>query len=300
MRTLRLAGHQAIGLDVLPSPFTDCHGSITDRALVQRCVEGVDAVLHTATLHKPHIVSHPQQAFIDCNITGTLVLLEAAAAAHVGAFVFTSTTSTFGHALTPAAGQAAAWITEAVVPVPKNIYGMTKVAAEDLCEIHHRRTGMPCLVLRTSRFFPEADDDDGKRAAYDDANLKANEYLYRRVDIEDVVSAHLLAIDKAAELRFARYLISASSPFSRRDCEQLRHDPHAVVKRAVPAFEAEYARRGWRMMADIERVYVNDLARAQLGWTPRYDFAHVIARLAAGEDFCSPLARAVGRKGYHR
>ena len=49
----------------------------------------------------------------------------------------------------------------------------------------------------------------------------------------------------------------------------------------------------------IERVYVNDRARAELGWTPRYDFAHALDLLAAGEDFRSPLARAVGAKGYH-
>ncbi|MET0768684.1 MAG: NAD(P)-dependent oxidoreductase, partial [Solirubrobacteraceae bacterium] len=36
----------------------------------------------------------------------------------------------------------------------------------------------------------------------------------------------------------------------------------------------------------------------ELGWTPRYDFAHALDRLAA-EDFRSPLALEVGAKGYH-
>ena len=70
---------------------------------------------------------------------------------------------------------------------PKNIYGVTKVAAEDLCELAARNQELPCVVLRTSRFFPEADDQPAARAAFDDDNLKVNELLYRRVDIEDVV-----------------------------------------------------------------------------------------------------------------
>lgn len=49
----------------------------------------------------------------------------------------------------------------------------------------------------------------------------------------------------------------------------------------------------------IDRVYINARARAELGWRPRYDFTHVIERLAAGQDFRSPLARLVGAKGYH-
>src|SRR5437762_5333417 len=87
-------------------------------------------------------------------------------------FVYTSTTSAFGRALTPPEGAPAAWITEEVAAVPKNIYGVTKVAAESLCELIQHKTGLPCLVLRTSRFFPEEDDDRSVRLSFDDANLK--------------------------------------------------------------------------------------------------------------------------------
>ena len=103
-------------------------------------------------------------------------------AAGVRTFVFTSTTSAFGRALSPPPGEPAAWITEDVAPVPRNIYGVTKTAAEDLCELFHRDHGLRCLVLRTSRFFPEA-DDDAVRDGYADGNVKANEYLHRRVDL---------------------------------------------------------------------------------------------------------------------
>jgi UDP-glucose 4-epimerase len=300
VRTLRAAGHATMGIDLLASPCTDQVGSINDRAFVRACVHGAGAVLHAATLHKPHVATHTRQAFVDTNVTGTLTLLEEAAAAGVGAFVFTSTTSAFGRALVPPPGAPAAWITEDVTPLPKNIYGASKVAAEDLCELVHRDTGMPCLVLRTSRFFPEDDDDDEMRTAYAADNLKVAELLYRRVDLEDVVSAHLLAIARAPALRFGRYIVSATTPFTRGDLAELRDDAPAVVRRHAPEFADVFAARGWRMLPGIDRVYVNTRARADLAWQPRYDFARAVADLRAGLDFRSPLARVVGAKGYHR
>jgi nucleoside-diphosphate-sugar epimerase len=299
MRTLRESAHEAVGLDILQSPFTNHVGSIVEREFVRRCMHGVDAVLHAATLHKPHVATHSRQDFVDTNITGTLNLLEEARAAGVRAFVYTSTTSTFGRALTPPDGQPAAWINEDVTAVPKNIYGATKVAAEDLCELFARNLRLPCIVLRTSRFFPEEDDHKTRRESFADANMKANEFLYRRVDVEDIVSAHLLAIDNAPDTGFAKYIISATTPFTPEDLARLRTDAPAVVARHVPAYAAEYARRGWRMFPHIERVYDNARARAALGWRPRYDFAHVIECLRTDEDFSSPLARAIGSKGYH-
>jgi UDP-glucose 4-epimerase len=300
MRRLRAAGRQVIGTDIVPSAFTDHVGSIVDRAHVRRSLAGVDAVLHTATLHKPHVATHSRQDFVDTNITGTLNLLEAATLAGVNAFIFTSTTSTFGDALTPAPDEPAAWITEAVAPIPKNIYGVTKVAAENLCELFHRNEGLPCLILRTARFFPEPDDSAATRNQYRDANVKANEYLYRRVDIEDVVSAHLCALARASTIGFGRYIISATTPFTQTDLAELHRDAPAVVRRLFSVFEEIYAQQGWQMFPHIDRVYVNTRARTELGWQPRYDFAHILATLAAGEDdLRSPLARAVGIKGYH-
>lgn len=299
VRTLQGSGNDIAGIDILPSPFTNHVGSITDRDFVARTLEGADAVIHTATLHKPHVATHSQQAFVDTNITGTLNLLEEAARAGVKSFIFTSTTSTFGRALRPPQGAPAVWVTESLTPVPRNIYGVTKCAAEDLCELAHRSHGLPCIILRTSRFFPEEDDDSAVRDAYDDGNAKAVEFLYRRADIADVVSAHLRALDLAPAIGFGRYIISATTPFMPEDLAELNNNAPAVLRRRVPEYEAEFARRGWRMFRTIDRVYDNTLARRELGWTPQYDFARVLASLRAGDDPRSSLARAVGSKGYH-
>jgi UDP-glucose 4-epimerase len=299
VRVLREAGCDAVGLDILASPFTSLTGSIADRGLVRESLTGVTGIIHAATLHKPHIGSHEREAFVETNVTGTLVLLEEAVAAGVESFVFTSTTSAFGRALYPGTGAPAAWITEDVVSIPRNIYGVTKAAAEDVCELVHRDTGLPVLVLRTSRFFPESDDRDEVRAAFDDGNVKANEYLYRRVDIEDVVAAHLRALARAPAIGFRKYIVSATTPFSGEDAAALAEDAPSLVRRLYPDLDAEYARRGWTMFPALDRVYVNERARSDLGWTPRYDFRHILDRLKAGEDPRSELARAVGAKGYH-
>ena len=299
MRTLPQEGYRPIGLDLKTSPFTQLVGSIADRSFVRSSMRGVDAVVHTATLHKPHVVTHSRQDFIDTNLTGTLNLLEEALSAGVHTFIFTSTTSVFGRALTPASGAPAAWITEDVVPVPKNIYGMTKLTAENLCELFHRDHMLPCLILRTSRFFPEADDRRETRDAYEDDNAKVNEFLYRRADIEDVVTAHLHALDKARSIGFGRYIISATTPFTYDDVHELHRNAPAVVRCHAPGYEEVYAARGWAMFPRLDRVYVNARARSELGWQPRYDFAYVLDRVANGHDFRSDLAHTIGSKGYH-
>jgi UDP-glucose 4-epimerase len=299
MRVLPGDGHEVIGLDLVESKYTTLQGSIADRGTVRGCVAGVDAIVHCATLHKPHVESHTRANFIETNIAGTLNLLEEAVAAKVSRFVFTSTTSAFGRALTPAEGEPAAWITEDVAPVPRNIYGTTKLAAEDLCELVARDHGLPCLILRTSRFFPEPDDRDDVRSAYADLNIKVNELLYRRVDVEDIVSAVLLALERAPAIGFGRYIISATTPFTPDDLMAIRTDLPSVVRRLFPDFEEIFSARGWRMFDAIERTYVNGRARTDLGWSPRYDFRHALDCVAAGQDPRSPLALSVGAKGYH-
>jgi nucleoside-diphosphate-sugar epimerase len=299
VRTLRNLKYDVVSLDILESPFTSHVGTVVDRSFVKRCLDGVNIVLHAATLHKPHVATHGLQDFIDTNITGTLNLLQEAVEAGAESFIFTSTTSVFGDALIPPAGAPAEWITEEMKPIPKNIYGVTKAAAEDLCQLFYRNYGMPCLVLRTSRFFPEEDDSKKMRENYTDDNLKANEYLSRRVDIEDAVSAHIAAIKNAGKIGFGKYIISATTPFQPGDMIDLRTDTPSVVKKYVAGYEEEYKRRGWKMLPIIDRVYVNEKARIELGWQPKYDFNYIINQLKAGSDLKSPMAKLIGSKAYH-
>jgi len=287
-------------VDINEGEYTTDIGSIADDSTVDKLMEGVDYVFHSATLHKPHVVSHSKQAFIDTNITGTLNLLNAAVREGVNGFIFSSTTSTFGDSLKPKIGEPAVWVTEQTPVIPKNIYGATKTAAEDLCQLFQRNHGLPVIILRTSRFFLEIDDNKLIRDDYKDLNIKANEFTHRRVDIQDVVDAHLLAMQKVEELKFQKYIISASSAFSTNHLDELNKNAENIVKQLYPHFHDIYQQKGWKMFPAIGRVYVNQKARRELGWSPSYDFAHVLNCISKGEDFFSPLARKIGIKYYHK
>ena len=151
-------------------------------------------------------------------------MVEEANSAGVRSFVFTSSTSAFGRALSAGPGSPANWITEETVSIPRNIYGVTKTAAENLCELASSELDLPIVILRTARFFPEPDDLDEIRSEYVDENVKVNEYLYRRVDIEDAVAVHLLALAKAPSIGFAKYIVSATTPFCPSDVVELALD----------------------------------------------------------------------------
>ena len=283
---LRERGHEVTGLDVAPGADTDVVGSVADKALVERVFaeRGIEAVIHAGALHKPDIVRYPESAFHDVNVEGTRHLLAAAAAAGNDRFLFTSTTSLM---ITEAvrAGKSggarrAFWLDEDFAPLePRNIYGATKLAAEQLCRLHARAHGLPVIVLRTGRFFPEEDDTNRDHSG---PNTKANEFLNRRLTVEDAAEAHLAALAKAPEIGFGIYIVAAPSPFSREDAAALVEDAPSVIARYFPEAASLYARAGWTLPLHIDRVYDSALAERELGFRCRTGFAEVLAALAGG------------------
>jgi UDP-glucose 4-epimerase len=281
---LRGKGCHVIGLDARPGPHTDVSGSVSDRPLIDRLLaaERFDAVVHAAALHKPDIARHPASDFVVVNVQGTLNLLEAAAEAGVARFVFTSTTSLMmGNTLHRGGAERAAWIDEDLSPLePRNIYGVTKLAAEHLCRMTHQACGMPVVILRTGRFFPEA-DDMAHAIPHSDANTKVNEFLFRRLTVEDAAEAHVAALARAPALGFGIFIVAAPTPFRPEDCAELIRDAPSVVARYFPDYPALYRRRGWSMFQSIDRVYCAAKAEAVLGFRCRTGFAEVLAGLAA-------------------
>lgn len=298
-------GFNPLGIDILASPTTHHTGSISDASFVSSIIAAnpdIQHIIHAATLHKPHVGSHSQQDFIDTNIAGTLTLLNAADSLRdLRSFLFISTTSTFGTALSPAPGSPATWIDESVIPKPKNIYGVTKCAAEDLCQLAHQQRGLPVLVLRTSRFFPEEDDDEDCRTAIADDNLKVLELAYRRCDIADIVDACRCAMSRARHIGWGKFIISAPSPFA-NDPQTLRllnEQPQQAFAAVAPQVETVFEKKGWKFLARIDRVYDSSKTVRELGWNPQYTFARTVERVGKGEEWRSQLTFQVGKKGYH-
>ncbi|WP_421912575.1 NAD-dependent epimerase/dehydratase family protein [Mesorhizobium sp.] len=293
---LTALGHEVTGLDPVPAMQTRIVGSITDRDLVMRVVRenGIEAIIHSGALHKPNIEDHDNGAFIATNVVGTLNLLDAATSFGVERFVFTSTTSlmisqAIREGFTGGARKAA-WLTERMSPEPRNIYGVTKLSAEHLCRLHHLQHGLPVVVLRTARFFPEA-DDMAHAIEQSDANTKANELLFRRLTVEDAAEAHIAALEKAPLLGFDTFIVCAPTPFRPDDCAALITDAPSVVARYFPEFPGLYARAGWTMFSSIDRVYDASRAGDRLGFVCKTSFADVLATLSA-EQGASSSGRA--------
>jgi nucleoside-diphosphate-sugar epimerase len=281
---LRKAGHHVTGLDVAPGRDTNCIGSVADRRLVDDIFANhrIEAVIHCGALHKPDIPRYPTQAFIDVNVSGTLNLLEAATAAGHDRFVFTSTTSLMisQDILDGTAGKAM-WLDESWGPLaPRNIYGVTKLAAEGLCRTQQLTKGLNCVVLRTSRFFPE-DDDTHKDLS--GPNLKANEFLHRRLTVEDAARAHLAALERAPMVGFDILIVSAPTPFKPQDAEELRRDAASVINRRFPCAIKLYECAGWHLPTGIDRIYDASRMENVLGFRCETDFAAVLNALANGQ-----------------
>jgi nucleoside-diphosphate-sugar epimerase len=222
-------------------------------------------VIHTASLHVPDLAACSAAEFREVNVDATRRLLEAAGEAGVGRFIYTSTTSLYGAAMLPQAGEAV-WVTEELSPQPRDIYDETKHAAEAACE-QAARHGLPCVSLRMSRCFPE------------EPRLVAVYRLYRGVDAEDVAQAHELAL--AADTRgFEVFNVSAPSPFQRADCRRLFEDAASLLLERHPWAGPEFERRGWLLPRSIDRGYVVDKAVAALGYRPVHDFAALFRRPA--------------------
>jgi len=262
-RAVAAAGDEVLGLDRHASPQARIVADLLDAGVLRRALAGVQAVVHVAALHAPHVGQRPDAEFRRINVDGTRALLEAAAAAGVTRLVFTSTTALYGAGAK--AGAAALWLDEASAPSPQTIYHHTKLAAEALLQQAAAQGGPSLRVLRMGRCFPE------------DPALMAVYRLHRGVDERDVADAHALALRHAGAAAGC-FVIAHPTPFRRADAPQLSHDAGRVIAAREPALAAAFAERGWPLPARIDRVYDAALAVAVLGWRPRHGWRAVLGR----------------------
>jgi UDP-glucose 4-epimerase len=109
-----------------------------------------------------------------------------------------------------------------------------------------------------------------------------------------VVTAHLCARE-AAEIGFGRFIITATTPFSRQEVAELGANAHACSvdscrNRRYLLARAEDA-------ATLDRVYVNE--RARRDWVGNRLRLSTCCAAAAGADWRARLTRQVGSKNYH-
>jgi len=119
---------------------------IRDPTAIRPAFNGVGCVFHLAA--RPRVmfsIEHPLETHIS-NVVGTLNVLIAARDAGVRRFIFSGSSSVYGH-------QAVMPLNEAMTPNPLNPYALQKLTGEHYTRLFHRLYGMETLTLRYFNVF---------------------------------------------------------------------------------------------------------------------------------------------------
>ena len=140
-------------------------GTILDRDLLRRSMDGCQYVFHQAALGSvPRSVEEPR-LYCDVNITGTLNVLESAREAKVRRVMFAASSSAYGENPVP-------WI-ETLPPLPKSPYAATKLADEGLLRAYANSYGLDTVSLRYFNIFGPRQNANSAYAAVIAAFAKA-------------------------------------------------------------------------------------------------------------------------------
>ena len=258
IKLLKKCGFDVVGIDLTHSQTTDEIIDICNYEAIKEISAGCDAIIHTAALHGKHfLMSYSRDQFLNTNILGTHNLLKASRVNGIHKFLYTSTTSIYGTAMTN--NQRAVWVDENITPKPRDIYDITKLTSELLCKDYFERENIETTVLRVSRFLPEKE------------NTKVNHRIYRGLDERDAAQAYLLALKKRFQ-SFEVYNISSDSPFRKEDLINLYKNPTEVISKYYPEAKKIYQKKHWDFPQSIDRVYAIDKAKRELCYAPKYNF----------------------------
>lgn len=134
-------------------------GDIRSYHTVMKALEGIDYVFHEAALPSvPRSIYDPITSN-DVNIVGTLNLLQCSKDMGIKKFIFASSSSVYGD--NPELPKK-----EAMKPMPKSPYALTKLAGEHYCSIFYRIYGLPTVSLRYFNVFGPNQDPNSQYSAF--------------------------------------------------------------------------------------------------------------------------------------
>jgi dTDP-glucose 4,6-dehydratase len=126
--------------------FQFIHGAVEDREIVAQAVEGVDAIINfAAESHVDRSILDPTE-FINTDVVGTAVLLEAARTGGVGRFVQVSTDEVYGSIPHGA-------FRETDPISPSSPYSASKAGGDLQVLAWHRTFGLDAVITRGSNTF---------------------------------------------------------------------------------------------------------------------------------------------------
>ena len=250
---------------------------LLDREAVDAAMSaGFDGAMHFAALALvSESVSHPERYYLT-NVVGTLNLLEAMVAAGVPRLVFSSTCAVYGQ-------PDEVPIAETAAPRPVNAYGASKLAVDLMIRDFCTASGLGAVSLR---YFNVAGASGGLGEDHDPethlipnilrvalgqapaAQIYGTDYptpdgtaVRDYSHVEDLATAHLLALDGARAAEHRVFNLGNGNGFSVREVVAAAR---AVTGREIGTNEAP-RRPGDPPML----VASSDRIRSELGWEPR-------------------------------
>ena len=235
-----------------------------------------DAVFHFAALIEAGESMKKPGMYFRANVANTINLLEACATHNVGRFVFSSTAAVFAASDAP--------LTEKSVIQPANCYGETKLMVEQMLKWYNTVHGLRYVVLR---YFNACGAYNGRGEAHSpethliplilqaalgkrkQASIYGTDYptpdgtcIRDYIHIYDLATAHLLALDYLGTHEKLTCNLGSGTGYSVREVIDVARK---VSGRPFEVNEAE------RRPGDAARLVASSqLAKAELGWQPRY------------------------------
>lgn len=280
------AGHQVTVYDALttgheeavPSGARLVRGNLAEVDKLQHVLaEGhFDGVMHFAgSIEAGESMLHPGKYFLN-NVANSIHLIEAACQAGIGRLVFSSTAAVYASSDEP--------LREDSLLGPSNVYGQTKLMTEQILQWYSRTHGLHYAALR---YFNAAgalpgrgEDHPGEshliplvlRVALgqsEHAQVFGSDYptpdgtaIRDYIHIEDLISAHLLALSALAKESELVFNLGNGQGYSVR---QVLQAARRVTGRAIPSLDCP------RRPGDAPRlVAFAEKARRELGWYPRH------------------------------
>jgi UDP-glucose 4-epimerase len=150
-------GHDVVVLDDLsggfrenvPSEATFVEGSILDHKLIDRLFDrhSFDYVFHLAAYAAEGLSHFIKRFNYNNNLIGSVNLINAAVNHNVRRFVFTSSIAVYGAGQTP--------LSEDMIPVPEDSYGISKLAVEQELRVSHEMFDLDYVIFRPHNVYGE-------------------------------------------------------------------------------------------------------------------------------------------------
>jgi UDP-glucose 4-epimerase len=278
------SGHLA----AIPAAATFVRGDTLDRAELDAVLAGAgfDAVLHFAAFIEAGESMREPGRFFRNNVTGSLTLIEAAVSHGVSRFVFSSTAGVYASKDGPLA--------EDDPVAPSSVYGATKHMVEQALEWYARIHGLRVAVLR---YFNAAGAATGRGEAHrpethlvplvlrvalgqresiavfgDDYPTPDGTCIRDYIHIEDLASAHVLALGGLAGQPFMRYNLGNGNGYS---VLEVIETARRVTGHSIPAVIQP------RRPGDPAILVASSAAiRRDLGWQPKHPDLYEIVESA--------------------